>query len=226
MVAAMDFMRGWIRGTIGGGLLLACSAAPVMALTWETTTREITLDLGTTEWIAEFPYRNDSDSPVTITDIKSGCDCSVPERPEKPIPAGGKGVLAVRYKPGTQPGLRTVAIEVRTDEAATPAAVLEIKATLEPLLTIQPVLLRWTRGETATAKRVTLRATGRAPIAAMVLPKAPETVTAEIAPGDESGTWILTIAPVSTESPLTVRVQVDAETGGKKVPHAVYAVVR
>ena len=221
----MDSMRKWIRGVVGV-LLVACATASANALTWETTTREITLDLGTTEWIAEFPYRNDSTAPVTITDIKSGCDCSVPERPEKPIPAGGKGVLAVRYKPGTQPGLRAVAIEVRTDDAAAPTALLQIKATLEPLLTIQPVLLRWTRGEPATAKRVTLRATGRAPITALVLPKTPETVTAEITPGDESGSWILTLAPVSTENTLTVRVPVDAETGGKKVPHAVYAVVR
>lgn len=221
----MDSMRSWIR-TVVGATLVACVAAPAAALTWTTTTREITLDLGTTEWVAEFPYHNDSLSAVTITDIKSGCECSVPERPEKPIPAGAKGVLAVRYKPGTQPGLRTVAIEVRTDETATPTTMLQIKATIEPLLTIQPVLLRWTRGETAEVKRVTLRATGRGKVSSLVLPKPQETVIAKLAPGDESGTWILTVAPASTEHSLTVRVPVDVESDGKKISQAVYVVVR
>jgi len=216
------------RGSGGFTALVFFVAASVSAhaLTWETTSRELSLDLGTAEVVVEFPYNNETDAPVSITHIKSGCECSTIERPKAPIPAGGKGVLTVHYHPGTNPGVRVVPIEVTTDQPKAGATNLSIKATLEPVLKLERVLLRWTRNGSADAQRVTISGTGRAPINALTLQPPADGVVASLAAGDEPEIWILTVAPISTEQTLTARVEVRAEVRGRLITQAVWVVVR
>lgn len=215
-----------VRSGLATCAFLICAASTAHALTWETTTRELSLDIGTAEVVVEFPYKNETSSPVTITDIKSGCECSAIERPEKAIRAGGEGVLTVRYKPGTNPGVRSVPIAVTTDQPRATATTLTIKATLEPVLKLDRVLLRWTKNSATDAQRITIGGTGRAPISSLKLVPAADTVVATLTPGDVTETWILSLAPVSTEKPLTVRVELQAEVRGQKITQAVFAVVR
>lgn len=213
-------------GKYAAAIVFACAIGSAHALTWETPSRELSLDLGTAEVAVEFPYKNETDSPISITHIKSGCECSAIERPEAPIPAGGKGVLTVRYNPGTTPGVRVVPIEVTTDQPKTAAARLSIKATLEPVLKLDPVLLRWTRGDAADAQSTTIAGTGRAPIDSLKLVAPPDTVVASLTPGKEAEQWTLSVAPASTEKTLTVRVEVQAEVRGQTVTQSVWVVVR
>lgn len=206
--------------------VFACATAFAHALTWETTTRELTVEIGASDVVVEFPYKNETDAPVRITDIKSGCDCSATDLPEAPIPPGGKGVLAVRFKPGSEPGVRTVPIEVATDGPDAAVTTLSIKATLEAVLKADRVLVRWAKGDPTDAKQVTIAGTGRARINSMKLVPPAKTVTASLAPGDVAGKWILSLAPVSTDNTLTVRVEVEAEVRDKTIKQAVYVVVR
>ncbi|PCH77244.1 MAG: hypothetical protein COB98_04005 [Flavobacteriaceae bacterium] len=45
----------------------------------------------------EFKFTNIGESPITITNIKSSCGCSVAKKPSKPIMPGEKGVIRVNY---------------------------------------------------------------------------------------------------------------------------------
>jgi hypothetical protein len=45
----------------------------------------------------EFTFRNTGKTPLVLTHVKSTCGCTVPEWPEEPIKAGGKGTIRVTY---------------------------------------------------------------------------------------------------------------------------------
>ena len=183
------------------------------------------MDAGTPEVVVEFPYKNDSRAPVTFTGVKSGCDCTVIDRPDHSVPAGGKGVLKVRYHPGS-PGEKTQPIEVGTDEPGSAATVLRIKATVVPVLSLTPVLLRWTRQGPADTRACVIRNLRTPAVAALTLLPPPATTAASLVPGKEPGTWILSITPVSTDAEFTARLQLQAEVDGHPLLHSVYAIVR
>lgn len=209
-----------------GCLLVLLTATGARALTWDATVRELKLEAGTPTVTVEFPFTNPSRSPVTITGVKSTCDCSVADLPEKPIPPGGTGVLKVRYDPGTTLGQRTVPVEVTTDEPDSKPTVLHIKATLEPVLTITPVLLRWIRHTDADTRTATLQNVSRHTLTSVTLLPPPDTLTATLAPGKKTGTWIVSLTPKSTLHEMTARVQVHAEVDGRTLTYSVFAIVR
>ncbi len=47
--------------------------------------------------VKTFEFTNIGDAPLIISDIKSSCGCTIPEKPEKPIMPGEKGQISVAY---------------------------------------------------------------------------------------------------------------------------------
>lgn len=220
-------MTPFFRPAIVALVLIAGGSPAAQALTWEAPEQSVKIEAGVSEAIIEFPFKNNASVPVTLVDVKTGCECSVPELPKQPIPAAGSGVLKVRYRPGTSPGTRQVSVQVRTDETGDAAnTTLSFKATVESVLTIAPVLTRWSRSDPVTPKKVTISGTGVAPITRVALAPLPATVTATLAPGPNPATWILSVAPVSTETNLTVKVAIEAEVNGRSLSYSAYVIVR
>ena len=44
-----------------------------------------------------FEFTNIGNAPLIIKEVKTSCDCAVPEKPEKPIMPGEKATLTVAY---------------------------------------------------------------------------------------------------------------------------------
>lgn len=44
-----------------------------------------------------FEIKNISDKPLVVANASASCGCTVPEKPEQPIPPGGTGKLKVVY---------------------------------------------------------------------------------------------------------------------------------
>ena len=63
-----------------------------------------------------FEFTNPSSNPLTITNARGSCGCTVPEWPKEPIPPGGTGEIKVKYdskgKKGNQN--KTVTITANT----------------------------------------------------------------------------------------------------------------
>lgn len=206
---------------------LAFGLGPIsaLALTWETTQQNVTIQPGVTQTIVEFPFKNDSASPVSLIDVKTGCDCSVPELNKDPVRPGEAGVLKVRYQSGRSPGTKHVSVVVRASDSDTPTT-LRFVATVPPVVSLTPVLLRWSRADAATPKEVLIRQAGGTKVSGVKLINTPPTVVAEIKAGEEPSTWILSIAPVAMDASLTARVEIEADVEGRPVTYAAYAVVR
>jgi len=44
-----------------------------------------------------FEFTNTGDAPLIISDVKSSCGCTVPEKPKDPVAPGASSVIKVKY---------------------------------------------------------------------------------------------------------------------------------
>ncbi len=71
--------------------------------------RELSWDFGNIEELGgdvshTFSFRNDSSSPVVISNVRTTCGCTTPEYVKKPIAAGDESTLTVTFDPRFRPG--------------------------------------------------------------------------------------------------------------------------
>lgn len=78
-----------------------------------------------------FKFKNTGDKPLIISDAKGSCSCTVPSKPEAPIPPGGNGEITVEFtaKEG-QTGQVNQVVRV-TANTNPPETLLNINATVE-----------------------------------------------------------------------------------------------
>ena len=82
-----------------GSLLIAQEKNTDIAGVFEFETE--TIDYGkilqNEDGYREFKFKNIGNAPITISNIKSSCGCSVAEKPSKPIMPGENGSIRVKY---------------------------------------------------------------------------------------------------------------------------------
>lgn len=89
-----------------------------------------TIDYGTvakgSDGVRIFEFTNVGDEPLVISDVKSTCGCTVPEKPEGPIGPGEKGQIKVKYdtKNKVGPIRKNITVYSNADE---PVKLLKIK---------------------------------------------------------------------------------------------------
>lgn len=94
-----------------------------------------TIDYGTIEkgsdGIRVFEFTNVGNEPLVITDVKSSCGCTVPEKPKDAIAPGERGKIKVKYDTQNKIGpiRKTVTVYSNADE---PIKALKIKGEVLP----------------------------------------------------------------------------------------------
>lgn len=72
-----------------------------------------------------FEFTNTGDQPLVISDVKSSCGCTVPEKPKDPIAPGKTGEIKVKYDTKrVGPIRKTVTVYSNADQ---PIKALKIK---------------------------------------------------------------------------------------------------
>lgn len=72
-----------------------------------------------------FEFTNTGDAPLIVSDVKSSCGCTVPEKPKDPVAPGATGVIKVKYDTNRVGKIRkTVTVYSNADE---PIKALKIK---------------------------------------------------------------------------------------------------
>jgi hypothetical protein len=47
--------------------------------------------------LISFHFKNTGDKPLIVTNVTAGCGCTVPEKPEAPIPPGQEGIIKAEF---------------------------------------------------------------------------------------------------------------------------------
>ena len=76
-----------------------------------------------------FIFENNGDAPLIITNVKSSCGCTIPKKPEAPIPPGQKGEIQVSYDTN-RIGVFRKTITVSTNDPNSPIIALKIGGTV------------------------------------------------------------------------------------------------
>ena len=66
-------------------------------ISFETDTIDYGEILKGSNGVRTFTFQNIGDVPIEIQGVKSSCGCTVPKKPNAPIPPGGKGEIQVKY---------------------------------------------------------------------------------------------------------------------------------
>lgn len=77
-----------------------------------------------------FPFKNTGEADLVITDARSSCGCTVPEKPEGPIKPGESGKITVVFNSAGKHGevTKTITVDCNIKEGS---KILKIKANIE-----------------------------------------------------------------------------------------------
>ncbi len=78
--------------------------------------------------VRKFEFTNTGNAPLIISKVYSSCGCTIPKKPEKPIPPGETGVIEVKYDTKRVGPIRKTITVYSNAEEATKA--IKIKGTV------------------------------------------------------------------------------------------------
>ena len=95
-------------------------------ISFETDTIDYGEILKGSNGVRTFTFQNIGDVPIEIQGVKSSCGCTVPKKPNEPIPPGGKGEIQAKYDTN-RIGVFRKTITVNTNAPSSPIIALKIK---------------------------------------------------------------------------------------------------
>jgi hypothetical protein len=191
-------------------------------LKWETRLVEFKAEIGQTNFVAHFPFKNVGDKEVTIEDIKLSCTCTSAELAKKTYLPKEGGELIANFNFAGRTGSQATYLVVKTN--LEPSTRLDIKGQVPNVLSISPKFLRWEIGKGLTPQTATVQIKEAGPINITSVQSSIPEFVAElkvIKPGFE---YEVVITPTDTSKKSTATISFDGDPGVKG--KAVYAAVR
>ena len=79
----------------------------------------------------DFPFTNDGEAPLIISNASGSCGCTVPQWPRTPIAPGESGVISVSFNSESKPGNQNKTVTL-TSNTMPNVKVLKISAQVTP----------------------------------------------------------------------------------------------
>lgn len=147
------------------GLALAgCGRAPEPAAPPRLVVAEAAHDFGQVPQGAPvehaFALRNDGGAPLTLIDLRAGCDCTATLEGGRDLPPGGQATVRLRCDTSSAPGPQRRTVTVTSNDPEQRALILEITGTVALVAAADPprVYLGPVAPGSAAARTVALRA--------------------------------------------------------------------
>lgn len=205
-------MRGKSRAAafLLAGSLLAGAPAEA-ALVWEKDRIEMEAEGSAGSVTAEYPFRNDGATPVTIQSIQSDCGCTVPTLEKMRYAPGEEGRVAAKFTFGSRTGLQHKQVTVHSDDPASPRKELALQVNIREAFEMVPHHLTWQEGEEPRTQSVTVRAVGDQPVRVIGADTRHSKFSLSIETVAEGKEYRVFVTPTDTAQPIqaTIYVQTD-----------------
>ena len=119
------------------------------ALQWTSVEAVLRPQTDGTMPVVSYAFRNDTSTPVTITQAVPSCDCTTIDLAKKTYAPGERGTLVARFDPTGRYGVVRRTLQITTDEPNLAPQVLQLTAILPEVLTFTPTELHWPAGSQA-----------------------------------------------------------------------------
>ncbi|MDF1809013.1 MAG: DUF1573 domain-containing protein [Phycisphaerales bacterium] len=123
------------------------------SLVFASKTQDTGEILDTELFTMSYLFRNTGAGPLTITQVKPSCGCTVPELAKKTYMPGEAGTLEIAFDPKGKRGAVSRTITIFTDSELTPNETIVVRALVKPVILIEPMVIPFdalTKGETST----------------------------------------------------------------------------
>ncbi len=105
--------------------------------------------------IVDFEFTNQGSAPVTITDTKTSCGCTVTKLDKKTYQPGESGAVSATFDVGQRVGKQVKHITVSSDERENVEGYdLILTVNIPKAITLQPRVVTWKTGAEATSKNI------------------------------------------------------------------------
>ena len=111
---------------------------------------------GTASYDFVFKFKNDGNTIMRITDIKTDCGCTVIKNTKDKYEPNELGEIKGIFNIGDRIGLQKKKIFIQTDNLGQPKIELSLELKIEPLITIRPSLVFWKKGSDISEKTVSV----------------------------------------------------------------------
>lgn len=201
------------------------TAAP---LRWQETTVSIEAPPLAESVEAAFQFTNTTSRPVTITEIRSTCGCTVPQLEQKLYVPGESGTIRAVFTPGDRVGLQEKTIMVTTAEPDFSSTVLTLRVTIPTLFEVTPFFVIWNVDEPPTPKPVTLRLVAPQLLGLhSVTSRHTNFDAAAAAVAEDPNTLAISITPRSTTQATNGGIEITLRTpDGRSRLVTIYAMIR
>jgi hypothetical protein len=104
--------------------------------------------------------------------------------------------------------------------------ILNLRVNIQPAISATPRLAQWTKADGIVSRVIDIKQLGKTAVRLAEPKLSGGTLSAELKPGAEAGTWHLTLTPKSVETPFTTKVEIPFTVGERAMIYSVFAVVR
>ena len=211
--------------------LLFAAASAAGGLTFEKTLIEFHPGADDTEVVADFPFRNDGDKPVTIAKYDAACTCM------KVSVSGGKldyspgevGVVRAIFRLTGYQGTteRIVALWLEGDPPNEPSARLTVRAHIPQLVTLEPKTLSWDLHKDPEPKTISIEMDPSTEINVLDTQSSSDNFEIELKTLVAGRSYELVVKPKRTDAPgiTAIRIETDSEVESHRIQTA-FGVVR
>lgn len=204
--------------------LILFPATPMRAqLAWKEKQISLQAPAGTQDTKTVFSFTNQGKKAVTIREIKSSCNCTVPKLEKKIYQPGEEGRVEVVFNHGSRTGLQKSTITVLTDDPKLSDAELQLVLEIKTWLQMSPPFVLWLKGSEPETREIALKMEP----GVEVLSAKSEGDVFRVKKAVKEGTVQLQIRPSSTSKPVRSSIEIAARLpDGTTRNFTAYAIVK
>lgn len=186
-------------------------------LVFEKTHLDITAPVAATQTEAVFPFRTEGDRAVSITALKSSCECTEVRSARMIYQPGETGEIHAVFKHGERVGEQFKTLTVRTDEQGVAPQRLSFDVVIPRVVEVAPVALFWQTGAPREGKeiRIAFPEEKFKPVDVTISGEA-KNVDARLDCVEAGKKYVLKVVPRSTSEPWKEELAIAINFGGEQ----------
>lgn len=182
---------------------------------------------GTSNYDFSFKFKNEGDSHVKITGIRTDCGCTVAKNDKNSYAPEESGEIKGVFSIGDRTGIQEKTIYIQTDDIGQSTLNLRLKVHIEPIVTVRPSLAFWKIGAKPKCKTVAIKANekSKAEIISIESDNENFTLAQNVDPKNQSIIQ-LKITPKSTAQEARALIKIKAKTNNSEKAFLIHALVK
>ncbi|MFT5622900.1 MAG: hypothetical protein ACI9FZ_000827 [Bacteroidia bacterium] len=217
------YIAKYMRAAVSVIVVMAAVSVAHAELQFEKTVIEDVIAPDAKNYPFEFPFTNDGDSIVEISEIKTTCGCTTAKLEKMVYAPGESGLITGSFSVGTRQGKQEKKVRVLTKDLAQPEIQLALKLDIPQLVTMKPGLLLWRVGADPDAKILTI--SPNASLGAEILSvecESPDFAVESLPQVEGSSDYEVVVAALNTEAASRGLIKVTVAVAGSD-PKTIYA---